>query len=55
MISESIMESLMAVDNKIATLRAENERLKAAIRRLAERDATLSVQGGSVTVEMDGP
>jgi hypothetical protein len=32
---------------------AEIERLRAAIRRLAEQDATLSVQGGNVTVTMD--
>ena len=32
---------------------AEIERLREAIRRLAEHDATLSVQGGSVTVTMD--
>ena len=31
----------------------ENARLREAIRRLAEQDATLSVQGGSVTVTMD--
>jgi hypothetical protein len=34
--------------------RAENERLKNAIRRLAEQDATLSVCDGAVTVTMDG-
>ena len=34
-------------------LAAENERLKEAIRRLAEQDATLSVCDGSVTVQMD--
>ena len=33
--------------------RSEIERLKHAIRRIADQDATLSVQGGSVTVEMD--
>ena len=32
---------------------AENERLKEAIRRLADQDATLSVCDGSVTVTMD--
>jgi hypothetical protein len=32
---------------------AEIERLREAIRRLAEQDATLSVQGGNVTVTMD--
>ena len=31
----------------------EIERLQTAIRRLAEQDATLSVQGGNVTVTMD--
>jgi len=31
----------------------EIERLREAIRRLADQDATLSVQGGSVTVTMD--
>jgi hypothetical protein len=31
----------------------EIERLRLATRRLAEQDATLSVQGGSVTVTMD--
>jgi hypothetical protein len=32
---------------------AEIERLRLAIRRLAEQDATLSVQGGNVTVTVD--
>jgi hypothetical protein len=32
---------------------AEIERLREAIRRLAEQDATLSVQDGSVTVTLD--
>jgi hypothetical protein len=32
---------------------AEIERLREAIRRLADQDATLSAQGGSVTVTMD--
>jgi hypothetical protein len=31
----------------------EIEQLREAIRRLADQDATLSVQGGSVTVTMD--
>lgn len=31
----------------------ENERLREAIRRLADQDATLSVVGGNVIVEMD--
>ena len=33
--------------------RAEITNLRLAIRRLAEQDATLSVQGGNVIVEMD--
>ncbi len=33
--------------------RAEIARLKEAVRRLADQDATLSVQGGNVTVTMD--
>jgi len=33
--------------------RAESERLKEAIRRLAEQDATLSVCDGAVTVTLD--
>ncbi len=32
---------------------AEIERLRDAIRRLADQDATLSVQGGNVTVTLD--
>ena len=39
------------LDNE--TLQAEIARLREAIRRLADQDATLSVQGGSVTVTMD--
>jgi len=33
----------------------EIDRLRDAIRRLAEQDATLSVVGGNVIVQMDGP
>ena len=39
---------------EVYDLRAENERLKEAIRRLAEQNATLSMQGGNVTVTMEG-
>jgi hypothetical protein len=39
---------------EVYDLRAENERLKEAIRRLAEQDATLSVCDGNVTVTMEG-
>jgi len=38
---------------EVYDLRAENKRLKEAIRRIAEQDATLSVSGGEVTVTMD--
>ena len=38
---------------EVYDLRTENEQLKEAIRRLADQDATLSVQGGDVTVTMD--
>ena len=46
----SITQTLLDDNEK---LRAEIARLREAIRRLAEQDATLSVQGGSVTVTMD--
>jgi hypothetical protein len=38
---------------QVAKLEAEIERLREAIRRLADQDATLSVHGGNVTVTMD--
>jgi len=38
---------------EIYDLRAENERLREAIRHLADQDATLSVCDGAVTVTMD--
>jgi len=34
-------------------LQSENERLRLAIRRLAEQDATLSVCDGAVTVQVE--
>ena len=37
----------------IARLVAERDRLREAIRRIADQDATLSLQGGNVTVDMD--
>jgi hypothetical protein len=40
-------------DQIIQDQRAEIARLKEAVRRIAERDATLSVQGGDVVVTMD--
>ena len=38
---------------RLQSAHAEIELLRTAIRRLAEQDATLSVQGGNVTVTMD--
>jgi hypothetical protein len=40
-------------DRIISEQAAEIARLKEAIRRIAEQDATLSVQGGNVVVTMD--
>lgn len=40
-------------ETELARLRSENQRLREAIRRLADQDATLSVQGGNVIVTMD--
>ena len=40
-------------DQQLQEARAEIERLRLAIRRLAEQDATLSVCEGTVTVTMD--
>ena len=40
-------------DEEVQSLRAEVARLRLAIRRLAEQDATLSVCDGNVTVTMD--
>jgi len=40
-------------EQEYGSLRAENERLRAAIRLLADQDATLSVCGGAATVTMD--
>jgi hypothetical protein len=46
----SIAQTLLD-DNE--RLRAEIARLRNAIRRLADQDATLSVQGGNVIVDME--
>lgn len=43
------------VGQLLADAANEIDLLRAAIRRLAEQDATLSVVGGNVIVEMDGP
>jgi len=54
-----IVERLRAwvyTDSQYATAREaadEIERLREAVRRLADQDATLSVVGGNVIVEMD--
>ena len=37
----------------VVSAAAEIERLRFAIRRIADQDATLSVQGGNVTVDID--
>jgi hypothetical protein len=42
------------VGELLAEAAEEIERLREAIRRLADQDATLSVVGGNVIVEMDG-
>ena len=42
-----------AASGLMAEAAAEIERLRESIRRLADQDATLSVQGGSVTVTLD--
>ncbi len=39
---------------EVYDLRAENERLKEAIRRIADEDSMLSAGNGNVTVTMDG-
>ena len=44
----------MCAASQIAILRAEIDRLREAIRRLADQDATLSVCDGNVTVTMEG-
>jgi hypothetical protein len=41
-------------EQEYGSLRSENERLRAAIRLLADQDATLSACDGNVTVTMDG-
>jgi hypothetical protein len=45
--------SWQQADQIMQDQRAEIERLREAIRRLADQDATLSVRDGNVTVEMD--
>jgi hypothetical protein len=50
---ERLKWRLTVRENIIGRLVAENERLRLAIRRLADQDATLSVCDGAVTVTMD--
>lgn len=53
MADEKAILSWEQADQIIQDQRAEVAKLKDAIRRLADQDGTLSVQGGSVTVTMD--
>jgi hypothetical protein len=52
-IAAALRVRLMEMPESLAEAADEIERLRLAIRRLAEQDATLSVQGGNVTVTMD--
>lgn len=51
--AETLRSFLKRLGGKDEQQRAEIDRLKEAIRRLADQDATLSVSGGNVIVEMD--
>ena len=51
--NDRLAELRTAADLADSEYRAEIERLREAIRRLADQDATLSVQGGNVIVTMD--
>jgi hypothetical protein len=51
--TETVFKTLVERISLTQSLLDENERLREAIRRLAGQDATLSVQGGNVTVTMD--
>jgi hypothetical protein len=52
-VSDTPIMSWEQADQIIKDQRAEIERLREAIRRLADQDATLSVCDGGVTVTMD--
>jgi predicted phosphoribosyltransferase len=52
--SDTPIMSWEQADQIIKDQRAEIERLREAIRRLADQDATLSVCNGGVTVTVDG-
>jgi len=51
--TDTVFKTLVERISLTQSLLDENERLREAIRRLAGQDATLSVQGGSVTVTLD--
>jgi hypothetical protein len=51
--SDTPIMSWEQADQIMQDQRAEIARLREAIRRLADQDATLSVRDGNVTVEMD--
>jgi len=51
--TDTVFKTLVERISLTQSLLDENERLREAIRRLADQDATLSVQGGNVTVTLD--
>jgi hypothetical protein len=51
--TDTVFKTLVERISLTQSLLDENERLREAIRCLAAQDATLSVQGGNVTVTMD--
>jgi hypothetical protein len=51
--TDTVFKTLVERISLTQSLLDENERLREAIRRLADQDATLSVQGGDVTVTLD--
>jgi len=51
--TDTVFKTLVERISLTQSLLDENERLREVIRRLAEQDATLSVQGGNVTVTLD--
>lgn len=51
--SEAVLDRVHTVLARNYELQVEIAMLREAVRRYAEQDATLSVQGGSVTVTMD--
>jgi hypothetical protein len=51
--TDTVFKTLVERISLTQSLLDENERLRRAIRLLADQDATLSVQGGNVTVTLD--